>query len=104
MVDIVANRYVKALVENSSLDELKVYLAELKVLSEAFKDEDFEIIVQSPQVSEEQKIEILVSCVEDMSKKVKNLIKLLSEHKKLEIIPFIKEKLVYQIFRKWFWK
>lgn len=89
MIDLVAKRYVKALMADRDNGELNSIYNELCSISSAFSDDKFVLIVSSTEVSVEKKIELLLSFVENCSDTTTNLIKLLGSKKRLEIIPSI---------------
>jgi len=63
-------------------------------LAESFNNEKFVQIINNPDVSRDQKSEILLAAVKSAdSKNVENLIKLLAEHNRINIIPAIAEVL-----------
>ena len=97
MVDLVAKRYVKALMSQRDDESLKSIYDELKAISAAYNDDKFLLIVTSTEVTTENKIELILSFVENCSDAVKNLIKLLGDNKRLSIIPSIVEGLKSEI-------
>jgi len=63
MNDLVAKRYVKALVEGREVKALTALGKNLNEISTAFTDEKFNSIVSSPEVSDNQKVELITSLV-----------------------------------------
>jgi F-type H+-transporting ATPase subunit delta len=97
MVDLVAKRYVKALMSQRDDDSIKSIYNELKTISSAFSDDRFLLIVASTEVTMENKVDLILSFVENCSDAVKNLVKLLGDNKRLSIIPSIVDGLKAQL-------
>jgi F-type H+-transporting ATPase subunit delta len=97
MVDLVAKRYVKALMSQRDDDSIKSIYNELKTISSAFSDDRFLLIVASTEVTMENKVDLILSFVENCSDVVKNLVKLLGDNKRLSIIPSIVDGLKAQL-------
>ena len=88
MIDLVAKRYVKAIMSDLDNDSLTSIFNELKTVSTAFASEKFISILSSTDVSADKKVDLVLSFA-DLSETNKNLIKLLGEKKRLNIIPSI---------------
>lgn len=89
MVDLVAKRYVKAIMIDSNNKSLTTVFNELNTISNAFLSDKFVSIINSTEISVESKIDLILSFLKRVSKKTSNLIKLLGEKKRLDIIPDI---------------
>ena len=89
MVDLVAKRYVKALMSERDSEGLLSIYNELKTISTAYNDDKFLLIVSSTEVEMGEKIELILSFVDNCSEATNNLIKLLGDNKRLNIIPDI---------------
>jgi len=89
MIELVAKRYVKALMTQRDNDSLNSVYSELKTIASAFKDEKFKSILTSTDITVERKIELVLSFLDNGSVTVINLVKLLGEKKRLDIIPEI---------------
>jgi F-type H+-transporting ATPase subunit delta len=89
MVDLIAKRYVKALVSGQDIEAVKSVYGELKTISTAFLDNKFVMIVGSNEIEVSKKVDLILSFVENCSNATTNLIKLLAEKKRLDIIPDI---------------
>ncbi len=89
MNDLIAKRYVKALLDGKDVAAATSICNELNEISKAFADDKFISIISSIEVKKCQKTDLVISLVENCSDTVKNLIKLLGSKKRLEIIPFI---------------
>ena len=89
MVDLVAKRYVKALMSGTDTNGLESIFSELSSIATAYSNEKFMLIVSSTEVSVDRKIDLILSFVDGVSDTTKNLVKLLGEKKRLDIIPSI---------------
>lgn len=97
MVDLVAKRYVKALLDGRNVDSTTAVCDELSKISSAYTDEKFIAIISSSEVKDSDKVNFVISLEDNVSDTTKNLIKLLGENKRLEIIPFIAQELKKQM-------
>ena len=97
MVDLIAKRYVKALLIGRDTDSITNIYNELKEISSAFLSDKFVSIISSTEVKTEAKTDLIISFVENISVVTKNLIKVLGENKRLDIIPYIVEELKVQV-------
>ncbi len=93
MVELVAKRYVKALMTQRDNDSLNSVYNELVTIASAFNDEKFVSIIASTDIAVEIKVELIVSFLNNGSVTVVNLVKLLAEKKRLDIIPEIVKEL-----------
>ncbi|MCK9455159.1 MAG: F0F1 ATP synthase subunit delta [Sulfurimonas sp.] len=92
MEELIAKRYIKAIKQGSSAENMQNIASIFAVLAEAFNNEKFNQIINNPDVSKQQKSEILLDAVKSTnSKDVENLIKLLAEHNRINIIPAVAE-------------
>ncbi len=89
MIDLVAKRYVKAIMADRDNNSLTSIFNELSSISSAYSDEKFTLIISSTDVSVESKVELILSFVDNCSETTKNLIKLLADKKRLGLIPGI---------------
>jgi len=90
MEELVAKRYIKALRSSSDVEVMKNITTIFSVLAESFKSDGFVQIINNPNVAKDQKSEILLDAVKSAdSKEVNNLIKLLVENNRINIIPAI---------------
>jgi F-type H+-transporting ATPase subunit delta len=89
MIELVAKRYIKALMTQRDNDSLNAVYNELKTIASAFNDEKFVSILTSTDIAVENKIELILSFLDNGSAVVVNLVKLLGEKKRLDIIPEI---------------
>lgn len=93
MVELVAKRYVKALMTQRDNDSLNSVYNELVTIASAFNDEKFVSIIASTDIAVETKVELIVLFLNNGSATVVNLVKLLAEKKRLDIIPEIVKEL-----------
>ena len=93
MIDLVAKRYVKALMLDRELNSIETIYSELNAISTAFNNKKFVMIIDSTEVALDKKVELILSFVDNMSDTVKNFIKVLADNKRLSIIPSVVEGL-----------
>ncbi len=93
MVNLVAKRYVKALMLDRDTKSIESIYNELNTMASAFASEKFILIIDSTDVSMDSKVELILSFVKNTSDTIKNFIKVLAENKRLNIIPDIVEGL-----------
>lgn len=100
MKELIAKRYVKALVESLDDTTLKSFLTSLEKISALYGVEKFQTILSSPDVTKEQKMELVELPLENEDKKMKNFLKILNENNRLMLIPSIKDELQKQVSQK----
>ena len=83
--ELIAKRYIKALLKDSNRDDVLSYIKSLNSVALLFLNSKFNEIISSPFIDKSEKIDILVSSIADT--KIINLIKLLGEHNRFELIP-----------------
>ncbi len=90
MEELIAKRYVQALLSVSKSNE-KANLAEvLHNLAISLNDEKISEMIESPLVSTEQKVQALLDSLgKGAGKKLINFIKILGEHNRLSLIPAV---------------
>jgi len=95
MVELVAKRYVKALMIGRDSAGLTTIYEQLKKIASAYSDEKYLAILSSSDINVSQKIELVLSFVEsdNVSGEFTNFIKLLGEKSRLDIIPDIVDTL-----------
>ncbi|MBD3840382.1 MAG: F0F1 ATP synthase subunit delta [Campylobacterales bacterium] len=94
MVDLIAKRYVKALIEQRETEEIKTICGELKIISTAYASQKFMMILESSDIEIAKKVDLILSFVNHyLSNASFNLIKLLAEKKRLNLIPSIVKEL-----------
>jgi len=85
MIDLVAKRYVKALMLQRDISELESICNDLGLISSAFSDDKFNLIISSTDIKIEDKVNLILSFVENCSQTTTNFIKVLGENKRLDI-------------------
>lgn len=94
---IATKKYVKAIIESFEGKELSSVEDIFSKLSSLFSVQKFSNIVHSPDVSTKDKKEFLLSIIGTDDKKISNLISLLCENGRLDLIPSIDKELKFQI-------
>ncbi|AQW83236.1 F0F1 ATP synthase subunit delta [Campylobacter pinnipediorum] len=89
MNEIVAKKYVKAILNGSSSTDLDIFIENLENISSAFENEKFQHIITMPALKNDLKVDFLISLATSGNDKFNNLIKLLAKNKRLELIPAI---------------
>ena len=97
MNDLVAKRYVKALIDGRDIQAINNISYNLNTISSAFGDEKFISIVSSPEVANCSKADLIISLVDGNEQILNNFIKLLSEKRRLSLLPSIANELNIQI-------
>lgn len=94
MEELIAKKYIKALKSNSDTASMESVTTIFTALAESFKNEKFVAVIMNPNVNSKDKADILLGSVKSAnSDKVNNLIKLLVENKRIDIIPAIAKEL-----------
>jgi len=92
MEELIAKRYIKAMVNSSDASSFESIAAVFSTLADSFKDEKFVNIIESPDVSKSDKSSILLDSVKSAnSNEINNFVKLIVENKRINIIPAIAE-------------
>jgi F-type H+-transporting ATPase subunit delta len=94
---LIAKRYVKALIGGKDVAAIAKMNDQLKLVSSAYGDEKFLSIISSIDVTSDKKVELILSFVEDCEESVKNLINLLGQNRRLDIIPEISTEVTNQL-------
>ena len=97
MNDLVAKRYVKALIDGRNSQVVNNISVNLNTISSAFCDEKFISIISSPEVADYAKVDLIISLVDLADETLKNFIKLLGEKRRLSLLPLIANELNVQI-------
>jgi len=98
MEELIAKRYIKAINTNATKASIQNIASVFSVLADFFDDKKFVQIIDNPNVSANDKAEILLEAVASAdSSQVNNLIKLLVENKRINIIPAISKELNKEI-------
>jgi len=99
MEELIAKRYVKALIKTSDVKELEKYSQMLEALSSLFKDKKIASILYSPEINEKKKCELLLDGLKEADEKFKNLLKLLAEKKRIYLIEEIAKELKKELYK-----
>lgn len=97
MKELVAKKYVKALLQVCDKEELNAIITALENVSLAFSVDNFQSIIESPDVAKDKKVELILSVANHQDNKFINLIHLLSEKDRLLNIPLIHKELESQV-------
>jgi len=94
MEELVAKRYIKAIEELTDLDSFENIANIFESLTDSFSDSKVKNVIESPYVNRKDKAELLLSCVKAAdSKEVNNLILLLVEKDRINVIPAIAKEM-----------
>lgn len=96
MKNIIAKKYVNALMKSCNDSEIVLVEQSINELASAFSSTRFNNIILSPDVSVEEKEKFVLSLLEKSEGKLLNLIKLLAVNDRLSLIPIIAEELKFQ--------
>ncbi len=97
MNDLIAKRYVKALLDGRNAKSATAIYNDLKTISSAFKEDKFNSIIASSEVKSDDKVNLVISFLDKSGSDLKNLIKLLGNNKRLDLIPDIVKELENQL-------
>ena len=93
MNEVVAKKYVKAILSDVKSNELNAFVENLSKLAAAFASDKFKSIISLPTLKTSQKVEFVLSLVKNQDAKFANFIKLLGANKRLELIPAILDEM-----------
>ena len=94
MSSLVAKRYVKALMDKENRDD--VY-NELSEITTAYSNSKFLSIIESSDIKSSAKVGLIISFIDNCSVTTTNLVNLLDENKRLNIIPDIVNEMQIQL-------
>ncbi len=98
MEELIAKRYVQALLSVSQSDEKSDFAEVLNSLAISFANEEIITMIDSPIISNDIKVEVVLDALgKDSSQKLINFIKILGENRRLSLIPAISKILNKQI-------
>ena len=101
MEQLIAKRYVKALMEALPAKEVQKAADTLAAVAEAFGDPKFAEIMASPEVKKEKREELVVSLLgEKTDKRLVNFVKTLGLHNRFGLIPEIALQLQKELQRR----
>jgi len=93
MSNLIAKRYVKALVQGRDINHIATINDQLKFIATAYADEKFMNIINSIDVTTYNKVDLLLSFIGNNDYLVNNLIILLGKNRRLTMIPSISGEL-----------
>ncbi len=94
MNELIAKKYVQGLYKSLDAKSLKNAAEVLSTLAKVLNEESIAVVINAPEVTAEQKSDILISAVKGAkSKELENFIQLLVENKRVELIGDIAEVL-----------
>lgn len=96
MKEIIAKKYVKALILSMDENEFDEVLKALKTISSAFLLPKFKLILDLPNLEFKQKADFVISLLDSSSDLMKNFIMTLSRNKRLDCLPEIYREFSYQ--------
>ena len=89
MKELIAKKYVQALLADLDNDTANKYFMQLNKISIAFQSDKLISIIKSPDVSKDKRTELFLSMLEKADDRLINFIKLLGENSRFDIIPDI---------------
>ncbi len=93
MEELIAKRYVKALLEVISPEQKLIYSQVLNSIATLFDDKNISNKISSPLISSDDKVSFILSGVKDSDSSLINFIKILGENDRLNLIPTIAKSL-----------
>ena len=94
MEELIAKKYIKAMTSGLDVATVEKVTTVFSALADSFNNEKFTDIFENPYVSSEDKLKILLDSVKSVkSNEVNNLLKLIVEKKRINIIPSIAEEM-----------
>jgi len=96
MSNLIAKRYVKALVKDRDINHIAIINDQMKFIASAYADEKFLQIINSVDVTTYQKVDLLLSFIGNNDYIVNNLLLLLGKNRRLSLIPSISIELEKQ--------
>jgi F-type H+-transporting ATPase subunit delta len=97
MSEMVARRYVKALIESVGKDNIADVALSLRSVVSVFNSLKVKTILVSNDISADQKVDFLISMLDNQSDKLVNFIKLLGVYNRLGLLPVILHELEYEV-------
>ena len=90
MEELIAKRYVKALLESGLSDRIETAIADLKGVATALEEPKVQELVENPLVPARRKYELLVAPIKDsLEPRIARTLELLSEKGRLNLVPAI---------------
>ncbi len=93
MEELIAKRYVKALLEVISPEQKITYSQVLNSIALLFNNKNISEKINSPLISSDKKVSFILDGVKDSNSSLINFIKILGENNRLSLIPTIARSL-----------
>lgn len=93
----IPKKYAKAILSCESKDSLNELVISLKKLSTYFKNHEFKNIILMPSIKPQKKINFIFSLIDNSDSMTKNLITMLANNNRLEIIPSLYKEITSQL-------
>ncbi len=94
MEELIANRYVNALVDITTSEERVAFSEKLSAISDAFSDDSVAEMLTSPLVPADKKTSFVLDGLgEDSDVKLQNFIKIIGENSRLDLLPVVAKRL-----------
>ena len=97
MANVIAKKYVKALVNVVGPKGLDGVYKKLLPLSEAYGNKKLQAILRDSEIKKAEKEKFILSLIEKPDKRLTNFIKILAEHDRLEMLPDIVDGIAEEI-------
>ena len=90
MEELIAKRYVQALLAVADKQERETYIKLLNGIADSFSSPEVQEVIEAPIVSKDEKVDVVLSALgKKADSKIVNFIKILGEKKRLDLIPQI---------------
>ncbi len=93
MEELIAKRYVRALLEVISSEQKVTYSEVLNAIASLFNDDNISEKINSPLISSSDKVSFILDGVKGADTTLTNFIKILGENGRLDLIPTIAKSL-----------
>ncbi len=93
MAELIAKRYVRALLEVTSSEQKVTYSEVLNTIASLFNDANISEKINSPLISSSTKVTFVLDGLKDADNTLINFIKILGENGRLDLIPAIAKSL-----------
>jgi len=87
------SKYVKALVETTTKEHLETIYSELLPLMNLSKNRKYNLIINSPLISKDEKVKFLVDLLNVKDEKIVNLFKIIAANERLKELPILVKQL-----------
>lgn len=90
MEELIAKRYVKAIKDSVDMSQLEDISKVFSILAKEFANEKFTKVITNATVNKDDKLAILLDAVKPAGmKEVDNLVKLLVDNNRINVIPYV---------------